>query len=198
MQRVDMIGGIYRVWKNAKNIIKNKPEADPLVVELGSLLHDIADSKFNNGNEDVGPKIARDFLLSLGVNDDIVNHVERIIRNISFKRSFEEEGFKSLELQIVQDADRLDALGAIGIARAFNYGGYANRLLYSPNIKPRLSMNKEEYKNNIGTTVNHFYEKLFLLKDLMNTKEGRRIAEKRHEFLENYLNQFYAEWDGKL
>jgi len=190
---------IYRVWKNAQNILKNETGADYLTVELGALLHDIADSKFHNGNEDIGPKTARDFLLSLKIDNGVISHVENIIRHISFKQSFEGgRKFKSLELDIVQDADRLDALGAIGVARAFNYGGYKNRPFYNPEIEPNLNMTKEEYKKNVGTTINHFYEKLILLKDLMNTGSGKILAEKRHEFLENYLNQFHAEWNGEV
>jgi uncharacterized protein len=186
---------IYRVWNNTKQIMKNE-EADTLVVELGALLHDIADSKFHNGDEEVGPKVAREFLASLSVDSGVIDHVENIIRHISFKGSFEGQKWTSPELFVVQDADRLDALGAIGIARTFTYGGFKGRELYNPNIPPKLDMSKEEYKNSNAPTLNHFYEKLLLLKDLMNTKTGKQLAEDRHKYMEAYLEQFYAEWEG--
>lgn len=186
---------IYRVWNNAKHIAQSE-EVDILTVELGALLHDIADSKFHNGDEEIGPKTARTFLESINVNSEIINHVESIIRNISFRGILETKTFTSGELSVVQDADRLDGLGAIGIARTFTYGGHKGRELYNPNIKPNLSMTKEEYKNSNGPTLNHFYEKLLLLKDLMNTETGKQMAQNRHEFMEKYLAQFYAEWDG--
>lgn len=188
---------ILRVWNLAKHISK-KEEVDSFLVELGSLLHDIADSKFYDGDETIGPKKARDFLESLNVDEKIIVHVEKIISNISFKESINGQKFKSLELEVVQDADRLDALGAIGIARVFNFGGFKGRELYNPNIKPKLNMTKEEYKKREGTTINHFYEKLFLLKDKMNTKTGKEIAAKRHKYMEEYVNQFYKEWNGEL
>jgi uncharacterized protein len=188
---------IYRVWKNAQHIGKAEDGVDMLVVELGALLHDIADSKFHNGNEEIGPKTAIDYLVSLGLSASVVEHVENIVRHISFKGSLEGQKWTSLELSVVQDADRLDALGAIGIARTFNYGGHKGRGIYDPNIKPNLVMTKEEYKNSNTSTLNHFYEKLLLLKDLMNTKTGKEIAEERHQFMERYLEQFYSEWEGK-
>ena len=188
---------IERVWNNSK-LIASFEEADLFVVQLGALLHDIADSKFHNGDESVGPTLARNFLQSLGVNEDVVHHVENIIRNISFKGGKEASRFKSIELDIVQDADRLDALGAIGIARAFNYGGFKNRALFDPAIAPNLDMSKEEYKNSSAPTINHFYEKLFLLTDRMNTKTGRRLAQARHDFMQSYVEQFYKEWHGEL
>lgn len=189
---------IYRVWKNSKNILKQETDVDTLVVELGALLHDIADSKFHDGDEEIGPKTARDFLKTLEVSEKVISHVENIIRYISFKGSIEGQKWKSLELDIVQDADRLDALGAIGIARTFNYGGHKGRELYNPEIKPNLNMTKEEYKNSTAPTLNHFYEKLLLLKDLMNTETGKKIAQKRHDFLQRYLDQFLLEIEGKL
>jgi len=188
---------IYRVWQLSKRIASTE-NADLLVVELGALLHDIADSKFHEGNEEVGPRKAREFLCSEGVDEQIIVHVENIINNISFKGGCEFQQFKSLELDIVQDADRLDAMGAIGIARTFNYGGFKNREMYSPAIKPNLNMSKEEYKQSSAPTLNHFYEKLLLLKDRMNTKTGRQLAEHRHRFMAEYLNEFYDEWDGKI
>ena len=188
---------IYRVWKTSK-LIASKEEADPLVVELGALLHDIADSKFHDGDESLGPRRAREFLSSIGVAENVIEHVENIISNISFKGGKEQQSFKSIELDIVQDADRLDALGAIGIARAFNYGGFKNRKLYDPSIKPNLNKTKEEYKNNTEPTLNHFYEKLFLLKDRMNTQTGKMLAQERHDFMVAYVAQFYKEWEGAL
>lgn len=185
----------YRVWHTAKGIAK-KEHADLFVVELGSLLHDIADAKFNDGDEDVGPRKAKAFLYSLCVNVDVITHVENIIKHISFKGGNEPQTFKSAELDIVQDADRLDALGAIGIARAFNYGGYKNRELYNPERPPNLNMTKVEYQNSNAPTINHFYEKLLLLKDRMNTKTGKQMAERRHAYMQGFLEQFYDEWKG--
>lgn len=187
---------IERVYKNAILIAEGE-ECDLTVVKLGALLHDIADSKFHGGDETVGPKTARTFLESQNVSEDIILHVIAIIENISFKGGNFEKKFNSKELEIVQDADRLDALGAIGIARTFNYGGFKNRPLYNPNIQPNLNMSKEEYKNSESPTLNHFYEKLLLLKDKMNTETGKKIAQKRHDFMVTFLSQFYAEWDGQ-
>ncbi|MBE9575672.1 HD domain-containing protein [Flavobacterium proteolyticum] len=187
---------IERVYKNALLIAEGE-ECDLTVVKLGALLHDIADSKFHGGDETVGPKTARTFLESQNVSEDIILHVIAIIENISFKGGNFEKKFNSKELEIVQDADRLDALGAIGIARTFNYGGFKNRPLYNPNIQPNLNMSKEEYKNSESPTLNHFYEKLLLLKDKMNTESGKKIAQKRHDFMVTFLSQFYAEWDGQ-
>jgi uncharacterized protein len=187
---------IERVYKNAL-LIAEEEECDITVVKLGALLHDIADSKFHGGDETVGPKTARTFLESQNVSEDIILHVIAIIENISFKGGNFEKKFNSKELEIVQDADRLDALGAIGIARTFNYGGFKNRPLYNPNIQPNLNMSKEEYKNSESPTLNHFYEKLLLLKDKMNTETGKKIAQKRHDFMVTFLSQFYAEWDGQ-
>ena len=183
---------IYRVWNNAK-LIAQTEQADILVVELAALLHDIADAKFHNGNEEVGPNTAGDFLRSMNVDDAIVEHVQQIIRHISFKSGFDQLAFHSPELEIVQDADRLEAIGAIGIARAFNYGGFKGREIYNPEIKPNLNMTKAEYKNSTAPTINHFYEKLLLLKDKMNTATGKKLAQQRHAFMEIYLKQFYSE-----
>ena len=185
-----------RVYKNALLIAEGE-ECDIMVVKLGALLHDIADSKFNDGDETIGPKVAREFLESQKAPEETIVHVINIIENISFKGGNFEKKFTSKELEIVQDADRLDALGAIGIARTFNYGGFKNRSLYNPNIAPKLNMTKEEYKNSEAPTLNHFYEKLLLLKDKMNTKTGKRIALERHKFMELFLSQFYAEWEGE-
>ena len=186
-----------RVYNNALLIAKGEA-VDDLVVALGALLHDIADSKFHEGDETVGPKIARSFLFEHNVDSLVIEHVVNIIKHISFKQSLESgQTFSSVELDVVQDADRLDAIGAIGIARCFNYGGFKNRKLFDPDIQPNLNMTKEEYKNAQSPTINHFYEKLLLLKDKMNTKTGKRIAKERHKFMKQYLDQFYAEWDGK-
>ncbi|MCL6220691.1 HD domain-containing protein [Zunongwangia pacifica] len=186
---------IQRVMNNAKLIAKSE-EADDFIVQLGALLHDIADSKFHNGDETVGPKVATEFLESQHVDPEVIAHVVKIIQNISFKGGNVEQQFHSAELDIVQDADRLDAIGAIGIARTFNYGGFKGRALYDPEIEPKLNMTKEEYKTSKAPTINHFYEKLLLLKDRMNTKTGTEIAQKRHEYMESFLEQFYAEWNG--
>lgn len=189
---------INRVYLNAKLIAESEKDADMLVVELGALLHDIADAKFHDGDEEIGPRIAREFLESIDVDTEIVDHVENIIRHISFKGSLAGQTWTSHELQIVQDADRLDAIGAIGIARAFNYGGHKNRALYDPEVLPNLNMTKEEYKNSTGTTFNHFYEKLVLLKDMMNTESGKKIAEARHKYMLGFMDQFLAEVRGEM
>lgn len=186
---------IYRVWQLAKKIASIE-KTNLLVVELGALLHDIADAKFNDGDESIGPKKAREFLQSISVEEEIITHVENIIQHISFKGGNFEQAFNSTELAVVQDADRLDAMGAIGIARTFNYGGFKNRAIYNPNIQPNLSMSKEEYKNSTAPTINHFYEKLLLLKDRMNTATGKAMATHRHNYMEQFLEEFYKEWEG--
>lgn len=187
---------IERVYKNAL-LIAQQEDCQLEIVKLGALLHDIADSKFHNGDETIGPKTARAFLEAQQVDPATINHVVNIIENISFKGGNFEKKFSSIELEIVQDADRLDAIGAIGIARTFNYGGYKNRPLYDPAIAPVLNMSKEEYKNNESPTLNHFYEKLLLLKEKMNTETGKKLAQERHRFMEVFLSQFYSEWDGE-
>ena len=187
---------INRVYKNALLIAKNE-KVDIFVVQLGALLHDIADAKFYDGDESIGPKKARDFLKSQQVEETVISHIENIILYISYKSSFDQNScFSSPELNVIQDADRLDAIGAIGIARCFNYGGFKNRALYDPEIKPNLKMTKEEYKKSKAPTINHFYEKLLLLKDKMNTKTGLIIAQRRHSFMNEFLQQFFDEWDG--
>jgi uncharacterized protein len=187
---------IQRVYKNALTIASEE-KCDLVVVKLGALLHDIADSKFHDGDETIGPNRARLFLESENVAHETIAHVIAIVENISFKGGNFEKTFHSIELDIVQDADRLDAIGAIGIARTFNYGGFKNRPLYNPNIPPKTRMTKEEYKKNEGPTLNHFYEKLLLLKDKMNTKKGRDLSNARHQFMEHFLSEFYSEWDGE-
>ncbi|WP_336066555.1 HD domain-containing protein [Mesoflavibacter sp. CH_XMU1404-2] len=186
-----------RVFKNAL-LIGKAETVNELVVALGALLHDIADSKFNNGDDTVGPIIAAEFLVKQNVSTEVINHVIKIIENVSFSSNIDKTAaFHSKELEVIQDADRLDALGAIGIARTFNYGGFKNRALYNPEIKPNLNLTKEEYKASTAPTLNHFYEKLLLLKDKMNTKTGRKIAEERHNYMVDFLKQFYAEWHGE-
>lgn len=187
---------IERVYKNALLILESET-ADRDVVLLAALLHDIADSKFHEGDESIGPKKAHAFMECLGIDTQTIQHVVAIIGNVSFKGGHFEKHFHSKELDIVQDADRLDAIGAIGIARAFHYGGYKNRILFDPETAPKMHMTKEEYKTNEGTTINHFYEKLLKLKDLMNTETGKKIAQKRHLFMQSFLSEFYAEWDGE-
>jgi uncharacterized protein len=188
---------IERVYKNALLISKDE-KVDTFTVSLAALLHDIADPKFYKGDETVGPRIASEFLTNQNVIKEIIQHVVNIIQHISYKNSFDKEvkKFTSKELEVVQDADRLDAIGAIGIARCFNYGGFKNRTLYDPAISPNLTMTKEQYKNSDAPTMNHFYEKLLLLKDQMNTASGKKIALERHQYMEQFLKQFYNEWNG--
>ena len=185
----------HRVWKTAQLIARTET-ANKEVVELAALLHDIADAKFHNGDETLGARIAQQFLESHYFNATKTLHIANIIQNMSFKGGNVSAKFNSLEMQIVQDADRLDALGAVGIARAFNYGGFKNRPMYDPNIAPQMNMSPDEYRNSTAPTINHFYEKLLLLKDRMNTETGKKLAQQRHRFMENYLKQFYAEWNG--
>ncbi|MGB0896414.1 MAG: HD domain-containing protein [Flavobacteriaceae bacterium] len=187
---------IERVYRNALLIAKHESVND-FVVALGALLHDIADSKFHNGDESIGPKMASEFLKSEDVAEDVIVHVVQIINNVSFKGGKEARTFSSKELDVVQDADRLDALGAIGIARTFNYGGFKNRAIYNPSIAPNIHMTKEEYKASTAPTINHFYEKLLLLKDKMNTKTGLSLAQERHNYMKQFLEQFYKEWNGE-
>jgi len=187
---------IYRVWKTAVNI-GEKECADLFVVQLTALLHDIADWKFHSGDDSIGPKLAREWLEKLDVDENIISHVCEIIKEVSFKGAGVKSRIKTKEGMIVQDADRLDAIGAIGIARAFAYGGHKGREIYNPNIKPEKHETFEQYRNNKGTTVNHFYEKLLLLKDLMNTETARKIAEERHNFMKEYLSRFFKEWEGE-
>ena len=185
---------IERVWKLSKKIAE-KEGGNLEVIELSALLHDIADPKFHNGDETLALKISKDFLEEIHVEGELIEQVLFVIKNISFKNRAEAPENPPLELQIVQDADRLDAIGAIGIARTFNFGGFKNNLMYHPEIKPNLGMNKEEYKKSNGTTINHFYEKLLLLKDLMNTKTAKKIASERHDFMLQFLDEFYKEWN---
>ena len=185
---------IERVWKLSKKIAE-KEGGNLEVIELSALLHDIADPKFHNGDETLALKISQNFLEEIHVNAELIEQVLFVIKNISFKNRAEAPENPPLELQIVQDADRLDAIGAIGITRTFNFGGFKNNLMYHPEIKPNLGMNKEEYKKSNGTTINHFYEKLLLLKDLMNTETAKKIASERHNFMLQFLDEFYKEWN---
>ena len=188
---------IERVWKLSKKIAE-KEGGNLEVIELSALLHDIADPKFHNGDETLALKISQNFLEEIHIDTELIEQVLFVIKNISFKNRAEAPENPPLELQIVQDADRLDAIGAIGIARTFNFGGFKNNLMYHPEIKPNLGMNKEEYKKSNGTTINHFYEKLLLLKDLMNTETAKRIASERHDFMLQFLDEFYKEWNVEL
>ena len=188
---------IERVWKLSKKIAE-KEGGNLEVIELSALLHDIADPKFHNGDETLALKISQNFLEEIHVEGELIEQVLFVIKNISFKNRAEAPENHPLELQIVQDADRLDAIGAIGIARTFNFGGFKNNLMYHPEIKPNLGMNKEEYKKSNGTTINHFYEKLLLLKDLMNTETAKKIASERHNFMLQFLDEFYKEWNVEL
>lgn len=185
---------IERVWKLSLKI-QEKEGGDKLVIELAALLHDIADPKFNNGDETIATKIVTEFLTEQKVDQEIITKVVFIIENMSFKNRNDAPKDLPLELKIVQDADRLDAIGAIGIARTFNFGGYKNNLMYHPDIQPKLAQSKDEYKKSNGTTINHFYEKLLLLKDLLNTKTAKEIAEHRHQFMLQFLDEFYKEWN---
>lgn len=185
---------IERVWKLSQCIAETE-NCDLQVVELAALLHDIADPKFHNGDETLALKVSREFLESQQASAEVIENVLFIIKNISFKNRGEVPADLPIELKIVQDADRIDAIGAIGIARTFNFGGFKNNLMYDPEIKPKLNMSKEEYKKSDGTTINHFYEKLLLLKDLMNTEKGKEIARERHDFMLQFLDRFYEEWN---
>jgi uncharacterized protein len=188
---------ILRVWNNAK-LINQTEKGDGFVIELAALLHDIADWKFHNGDITVGPKIAREWLQSQNVSEDVIKHVEDIILNISFKGAGVQTPMKTIEGQISQDADRLDAIGAVGIARVFAYGGAKGREMHNPELEPVMHQSFGEYKKQGSlTAVNHFYEKLLLLKDRMNTQAAKTIAHERHQYMEQFLDHFYKEWDGK-
>lgn len=188
---------IERVWKLSKNIAAHE-NCNLEVVELAALLHDIADPKFHGGDETLALTISQDFLESQKVSPELIGQVLFIIKNVSFKNRNEAPEILPLELKIVQDADRLDAIGAIGIARTFNFGGFKNNLMYDAELPPQLEMSKEEYKKNQGTTINHFYEKLLLLQDLMHTETAKKIASERHDFMLKFLAEFYKEWNVEI
>lgn len=188
----------YRVWQMAK-YLNGKEKADFFVVELGALLHDIADWKFHSGDDTAGPKAAKKILNKIKVSKETTEKICEIITHTSYKGAGVKTAMDTLEGKIVQDADRLDAIGAVGIARAFAFGGHAKRAIYDPANKPRLHKTAKQYKKTqSGTSINHFYEKLLLLKDRMNTKTGKKIAVERHKFMEQYLTRFYQEWEGKI
>ncbi|MFA4931258.1 MAG: HD domain-containing protein [Patescibacteria group bacterium] len=187
---------IYRVWQLARHIGQHEP-VNMFVVELGALLHDIADFKFHDGNEKIGAQKASEFLGNLNVGQPIINHIEQIINNVSYKGKDHVQEFKSPELDVIQDADRLDALGAIGIARTFSFAGFMGNEIYNPHVPPNPNMSKEQYIQSKSTAINHFYEKALSIKDNMNTATGKKLARHRHQFLEQYLEEFYLEWEGK-
>lgn len=187
---------IQRVYRNAKTIAETE-NCNLEIVELAALLHDIADPKFHDGNEELALQISREFLEQQNLASETTASVLFIIQHLSFKNRHEAPENLPIELKIVQDADRLDAIGAIGIARTFHFGGYKNNLMYDPEISPKLNMSKDEYKKSNGTTINHFYEKLLLLKDLMNTQKGKEMAEERHDVMQQFLTQFLKEWDAE-
>jgi len=188
-------------WEHTKRVralalqIAQEEGGKLFIIEMAALLHDIADWKFHNGDEKAGSRIAREWLSQFPIKEEDIQHICHIIDHISYKGAHSETIALSLEGQIVQDADRIDALGAIGIARTFAYGGNKNRAIYDPNIPPVLHQNFAAYKNSTGPTINHFYEKLLLLKDRMNTSTGKAIAAKRHRFMEQFLEQFFEEWN---
>ncbi len=186
----------YRVWKMSKHIGKTE-DVDMFIVEIAALLHDIADWKLYGGDEEIGPKTARKWLESLNVKEESINHICQIIKDISFKGANVKSQMKTKEGMIVQDADKLDAIGAIGITRTFAYGGVMKREIYNPELEPTMHNSFEEYKNSNSPTINHFYEKLLLLKDRMNTKTAKQIALGRHRYMEDFLKKFYNEWEGK-
>ena len=188
---------IERVWKLSLKISEDE-NADLLVVQLAALLHDIADPKFHNGDEELALRVSRNFLENEKAQESVIEKVLFIIKNISFKNRAEVSLDKPIEFQIVQDADRLDAIGAIGIARTFNFGGFKNNKMYDPELPPQFNMTKEEYKKSNGTTINHFYEKLLLLKEMMNTQKAKEIAEHRHQLMLTFLEEFYKEWNVKF
>jgi uncharacterized protein len=187
---------INRVWRLAQEIAAEEG-ANMLIVELAALLHDIADYKFHGGDEEIGGRVAREWLQNLDVQEHVIEEVVHIVNNISFKGNAQVNHIGTLEGKVVQDADRLDAMGAIGIARAFAYGGNKGNVIHDPEVKIRMNMSKEDYKKNNSTQVNHFYEKLLLLRDLMHTRTGKKLAAGRHKFMEQFLDRFFLEWDGK-
>lgn len=187
---------VHRVWRTAVQI-GSEEEVDLFVVQLAALLHDIADAKFHDGDEAIGARTAAAWLDALDVDEPTIMHVTQIIRDMSFKGAGVPTPMATREGMVVQDADRLDALGAIGIARAFAYGGFRGRVLYDPEAAPVLHATVEEYRSHRSSTLHHFFEKLLLLKDRMQTESARRIACERHQFLEHFVSEFLAEWDGQ-
>ncbi len=188
---------IRRVWQVARALARDTPHANPLVTELGALLHDVADWKFHDGDEEAGPRASRAWLESQQAKENIIQAVEAIIREISFKGLGVATPMSTVEGELVQDADRLDAIGAIGVARAFAYGGHKGRPLHDPAVLPVVHNSFESYKQNTAPTINHFYEKLLHLRERLHTPAARRVAEERHAFMEQFLTQFLREWEGK-
>jgi uncharacterized protein len=186
---------IERVWKLARYIHSREGQGDILTIELAALLHDISDAKFNGGDEEKGSRMAHDFLIRNEVEPGLAEHIERIIKYVSFKGGFPQDQINSVEFQIVQDADRLDAMGAIGIARAFNYGGFKNRLIHDPTKAIQEYTDAGAYHQSDAPTINHFYEKLLKLKDLMNTQTAKELALERHNYMLNFLDTFFREWN---
>ena len=186
---------IERVWKTACFIHQKEGAGDLLTIELAALLHDISDAKFNGGDDEMGSRMAFDFLEKQGIDPGRLEHIQSIIKHVSFKGGFPQDKINSIEFQIVQDADRLDAIGAIGIARAFNYGGFKNRPLHDPDKALQEYKDSKAYHKSDAPTINHFYEKLLKLKELMNTESGKQMARERHQYMLDFLDQFYREWD---
>jgi len=186
---------IERVWLTARYIREREGSGDLLTIELAALLHDISDAKFNGGDHEKGSEMARDFLMKQGVDEEMVEHIQTIIKHVSYKGGFSQDQISTIEFQIVQDADRLDAIGAIGIARAFNYGGFKNRPIHNPEMPLQEYNDSKAYHKSDAPTINHFYEKLLKLKDLMNTSTGKQMAEERHQYMLQFLDRFYSEWD---
>ncbi len=186
---------IERVWLTARHIHKREESGDLMTIELAALLHDISDAKFNGGDDEQGGRMAREFLMKQGVKQEMVEHIEAIIKHVSYKGGFSQNMISTIEFQIVQDADRLDAIGAIGIARAFNYGGFKNRPIHNPDMPLQEYKDSKAYHKSDAPTINHFYEKLLKLKDLMNTSTGKQMAEERHSYMLQFLDRFYQEWD---
>ncbi len=184
---------IERVWNMSRYIRDQEGDGDLLTIELAALLHDISDAKFNGGDEDLGSQLAFNFLNNQGIEAERAEHIQTIVKYVSYKGGFPQNRINSIEFRIVQDADRLDAIGAIGIARAFNYGGFKNRLIYDPSIPLQEYTDSKAYHKSDAPTINHFYEKLLKLKDLMNTKTGKVIALERHNYMLQFLDTFYRE-----
>ena len=186
---------IERVWNTARYIREHEGSGDLLTIELAALLHDISDAKFNGGDDEIGSRMASEFLLEQGVDREILEHVQAIIKHVSYKGGFSQDQISTIEFHIVQDADRLDAIGAVGIARAFNYGGFKNRPIHNPEMPLQEYKDSKAYHKSDAPTINHFYEKLLKLKDLMNTSTGLKMAEERHNYMLDFLDRFYREWN---
>lgn len=182
--------------RNMAMYISNREGGNPEVIELAALLHDISDHKFNGGDFEKGGIVAREWLTKLKVDEEIIQTVTEIVNNISFKGSGEKDVWDCIEGKIVQDADRLDAIGAIGIARTFAYGGKIGQPIYDPKVKPKVNQDVNSYVKERSHTINHFYEKLLLLEERMHTKIGKKIARERTMYMQNFLTQFYREWEG--